>query len=185
MSPQLFKKQVMDLLWPADLPPRMNVWAVLDGARDASIFGAVDGSRLERCCLYGGELPWQLQLAAPYLVQLRKDHAFTDLLIRRGWGQAWGIFLRSDADMRNLRRHLRGFLRVRGPKEQRLLFRYYDPRILRVYLPTCLPEELDFLYGPVAQYIVEAKDPGTMLEYLFDGTQLSEKRISLEATLHA
>jgi hypothetical protein len=30
-----------------------------------------------------------------------------------------------------------------------LLFRYYDPRVLRVYLPSCRPSELETVFGPV------------------------------------
>src|SRR5215510_8694239 len=117
-------------------------------------------------------------MAAPYLVQLRKDHSFTDSLVREGWGNSWGVFLRTDTDMKSLRRHLRGFLRVRGPRGARLVFRYYDPRVLRIYLPTCQREELQTVYGPIGQYVMEAEDPATMIEFGFDGTALAEKRSS-------
>jgi hypothetical protein len=35
------------------------------------------------------------------------------------------------------------------------MFRYYDPRVLRVYLPTCTSDELKTVYGPVQQYFAE------------------------------
>jgi hypothetical protein len=154
---------------------------ILDAARDPAIFGAVDATYLEKCCLYAGYLPWQLKMAAPYLVQLKKDHAFTKFVISHGWGNSWGIFLRSSADMRTLRRHFRGFLRVRGPSNERLVFRYYDPRVFRVYLPTCAPDELRLVYGPVDQYLMEGEEPHTILEYELDGNVLAERCVTLQA----
>jgi hypothetical protein len=44
-------------------------------------------------------------------------------------------------------------------------FRYYDPRVLRVYLPTCNASELQILFGPVARYYVEGKAGNQMIEW--------------------
>lgn len=54
-----------------------------------------------------------------------------------------------------LRRHFRRFLRVTDEQGQPLMFRYYDPRVLRVYLPTCTAEELALVFGPVSAYLIE------------------------------
>ena len=43
-----------------------------------------------------GDLPWQLQVTAPYLVQLERDDRFTRYLIDTGWGNSWGSFLRTE-----------------------------------------------------------------------------------------
>src|ERR1700738_427289 len=107
------RERVLEALWPGDLSTRANVFVILDAARDQRIFGAVDGTYQDKCCLYSGDLPWQLQMAAPYLVQLDKDDKFTNYLIDTGWGHSWGVFFRSETSMRNLRHHLRGFLRVK------------------------------------------------------------------------
>jgi hypothetical protein len=174
---------VVDALFRPGSSRRIGVWMILDAARDKRIFGAVDGSYSEKCCLYSGVLPWQLKMAAPYLVQLEREDRFTEFAIDHGWGQAWGIFLRSEAQMTTLRRHLRGFLRVRDTAGRRLIFRYYDPRVLRAYLPTCRPDELRTIYGPVDEFLCEAADGGTLLEYRIDGLQLSETRVPVESGL--
>lgn len=170
----------MDALWPPGLSSRVGVWMILDAARDERIYGAVHAAFLEKSCLYAGQLPWQLEMVAPYLVELRRDDRLTEFAIDKGWGQAWGIFVRTETDMKKLRRHLRGFLRVHDKAGRRLLFRYYDPRVMRAYLPTCNPAELRTIFGPISQYLFEADDPGTMLEYSFDGTMAVEKSISVE-----
>src|SRR4051794_22615784 len=101
---------------------RDGLWAILDGARDQSIFGKVDSVR-HQCCLYAGTLPPQLEANAPYLVQLPEGD-FTPGLLRAAWGNSWGVLFRSEASMEALRRHLRTFLRVTDQGGRRMIFRY-------------------------------------------------------------
>jgi hypothetical protein len=70
---------------------------------------------------------------------------------------------------------------VKDYKGRRLLFRYYDPRVLRVYLPTCLPNELETVFGPVKAYLVEGDGGGTLIQYRVDDRGLIEKVVRLEA----
>jgi hypothetical protein len=175
------RSKIADVLWPAGLPHGMTVWAVLDGARDPRIFGAVEDSRTDRCCLYSGDLPWQLQMAAPYLVKLDRDLAFTRRLIDDGWGRSWGIFLRTETGMKQLRRHLHGLLVARNERGERLVFRWYDPRVLRVYLPTCWPAELNTVFGPINSFALENDKADRMLEYRFGGRELLVERHSVAA----
>jgi len=69
--------------------------------------------------------------------------------LRNGWDRHWGIFFQSDSGMQKVRRHFRDLVTVPGEKGRRLMFRYCDPRVLRVYLPTCLPAKLRQVFGPV------------------------------------
>ena len=105
----------------------MAVYAIVDGARDSRIYDAVRGTFLLKECLYSGDLPLELQKAAPYLVQLEREDRFTRFLIEKGWGDSWTTFVHSDAGIKQLRRHLRKILRVRDEGGRRLIFRYYDP----------------------------------------------------------
>jgi hypothetical protein len=95
---------------------------------------------------------------APHLFHLRPGHDYADIFFRLGWRNAWGILLATEADQSLLYRHLRTLLRVRSEKK-RLVFRYYDPRILRQYLPTCTSAELDRFFGPISSVVVEAEEP--------------------------
>src|SRR5687767_6625481 len=179
--PHPLRQQILDRLWPAGMSARTNVFAIVDGARNARIYGAVDGTRLEKQCLFSGTLPWQLQMTAPYLVQLERENRLTAFLIDNGWGDSWGIFLRSETSFDLLRKHLRGFLRVRDEGGRRLLFRFYDPRVLRIYLPTCWPKELETLFGPVDCYLVEGEDGAAeMIEFRRNGDLLVAKPLLLE-----
>jgi hypothetical protein len=178
---QTLLPQIFEALWFKDLSPAYRVWAVLDGARDARVYSAVVGCYADNCCLYSGDLPSDLKLAAPYLVSLDPEDRTTQYILKRGWGNSWGIFLRSTSSMETLRRHLKKFLVVKDHTSRRLLFRYYDPRVLRVYLPTCWPAELETLFGPVKAFMVEGEDSATMIQYRVDEGRLVEKVATLKA----
>ncbi len=140
-----------------ELHGRGQVYAILDGARDPRVARLAVGSA-RSWCLYRGNLPAELAEVAPHLFHLRAGHDYADIYFRLGWRNAWGILLATTADQPLLYRHLRTLLRVRSEKKT-LVFRYYDPRILRQYLPTCTPMELERFFGPISSLVVEAEEP--------------------------
>lgn len=171
---------VIEQLWqPLPREPEFKVFAILDGARDERIYPRVTESALEHCCLYRGELEPDLAAAAPYLVQLDPDAPFTTWLIAQGWGDSWGVFAKAPATLPELRRHFRRFLMVYDPDGKPLYFRYYDPRVLRVYLPTCNAGELQIVFGPVSRYVSESEEPAALLEFGFTGSKLTARRSQL------
>lgn len=165
----------MDAIWPPSAAADSSVWAILDCARDERIYSALRTSGLDYLCLFSGRLSPAMEAAAPYLLEVARTYRFTPKLIEMSWGRSWGVFLRV-GDASNLRPHLRRFLRVRDETGRLLLFRYYDPRVLRVYLPTCQFDELQVVFGPVRSYFVESEDGDSLVEFAFDGTQLHERR---------
>lgn len=140
-----------------------GVYAVLDGASNEDLLEMLAERQPEHVCLYRGELAPDLAAVAPYLVRLRPDSVFTEWVVGEGWGGHWGIFAITDADLTALRKHFRRFLMVKSPEGRRVYFRYYDPRVLRTFLPTCNAEELAELFGPVAEYVCEQEDPAAGL----------------------
>jgi hypothetical protein len=163
---------------PADQGPAPDVVAVLDGARDGRISRAVYQSGLEWECLFSGDIPHDLAEAAPYLVRLTRDAPFTRWLLEHGWGHSFGIFAWSRADTEALRRHFRRLLRVRDEQGRRLYFRYYDPRVLRRYLPTCTADELREVFGPAGCLLAEG-EAGQVLSYSPGGRPLAIREIPL------
>lgn len=84
------------------------------------------------------------------------------------WGDAWGVWARSDASFDDVQRHMRRFLRVQGDDGRRMLFRWYDPRVLRVYLPSCTPDERRIFHGPVRAYVTEGHAPRSAMRFAPD-----------------
>jgi hypothetical protein len=172
-----FVARIEEILWPEG--PRQNIWMILDGARTIEIFRTLLACHLEYACLYSGQLSPELEIAAPYLVQLDHGYKDTHKLIERAWGNSWGVFLRSDTSLKKLRRHLREFLVVRDERGNRLVFRYYDPRVLGVYLPTCTMSELRTVFGPIECFWTEPKDPKSMLEFGVRDRALKQRVVPL------
>jgi hypothetical protein len=152
------EREIFDAFGP-DLP----VYAVLDGARDDLLVHWIRQTGAPAWCLYSGKLHETLEAAAPWLLRLGRGHGYTAELFARGWGESWGFFLSSTADARAIRRQLRCNLLARSQTGRRLVFRYYDPRVLQAYLPTCTPSELRAFLGPIAAVAVEREDEPALL----------------------
>ncbi len=167
--------RLAESFWPAG--PDDHTFAVLDGARDPRVHGAVTGSGLPHRCLYIGAVAPVLARAAPWLVQLDGPPAAVRALVGAAWGRAWGVFARSDASLDGLHRHLRRLLRVQDERGKTLLFRYYDPRVLRVYLPTCTEDELDQVFGPVERFVLEGDAPQRVVTFTRDGGALRRAEV--------
>jgi len=164
-------------LWPRG--ERHDIWMILDGARDRMIFRMLLDCHLQYSCLYSQLRSPALEIAAPYLVQLEYQDRNTRRILERGWGNSWGILLKCDLRLDKLRRHLRQFLVVQDPQGRRVVFRYYDPRVLRVYLPTCFGEELRSVFGPVELFWTEGQIPEEMLEFRFHDGNLERRMLPL------
>src|SRR5258708_30316159 len=134
MSPEKLNKVLLDQLFS---DPEAKVYAVLDGASIPGLLKEVYEKKPQYLQLYRGELEPDMAVVSPYLVELKADAPFSEWVLGEGWGNHWGIFLVSPVDMPTMRRHLRSLQIVKDHTGKDLNFRYYDPRVFRVYLPTC------------------------------------------------
>ncbi len=141
------------------------VFAVLDGASVQGLLGKMHELRPESVCLYRGELQPDIAEVAPYLVKLDSKSEFTQWVLKEGWGQHWGIFVLTHSDLHTVRQHLRRFLTVHDESGKPMYFRFYDPRVMRVYLPTCNASELGQLFGPVEAFVTEGEEPAEALRF--------------------
>jgi hypothetical protein len=168
-------------LWPRGFS--RDAWMLVDAARDKRIFGMLlECFYSQHSCLFAGPLAPEVQVVAPYLVQLSYDDKKTRKFLNEAWSRSWGVFLRSDARLEGLRRHLRTFLMVLDPHGNPMLFRYYDPRVLRIYLPTCTRGEMEAVFGPIERFLMEDGTPQTLLDFSFDRMQLVTAKHELPAS---
>jgi len=132
------------------------LFAVLDTARNPRVLKLLQAARPEYESLYEGPEGEELAEVAPYLVSLPRDSHLLEQLVRGGWGDSWGCFLTSPLPLGETRRHLRKFLKVQDASTGRqLYFRFYDPRVLRAFLPTCTAEQHAGFFGPLGCFLVE------------------------------
>jgi hypothetical protein len=157
-----------------------SVFAVLDGASAPGLVKNLYEHEPEYCCLYRGELSPDIATVAPYLVRLDSDSKFAELVFCEGWGVHWGIFFNSAANLRALRDHFREFHTVELPDQRTVLFRYYDPRVLRTFLPACNAAELSAFFGPVRTFVVEDDSPESGIRFALAGKALKLEPFQLK-----
>ena len=172
------REQILQALWPQGAKSKLSVWAILDCARDPMIYLALLESKLEFRCLYSGKLPRELEMVAPHLVELSPTNRLIARWLDEGWGQAWGVMLKI-GDPSNLRHHLRKFLKVQDENGRTLIFRYYDPRVLREYLPSCRADELRQVFGPIESFIIEDAAGATGTEFGLVGGELKRSPLRI------
>ncbi len=164
---------LITLLWPhGDWFDGPQVHMLLDGARDPQISQLVRDGNLEYACLFAGQLSERLQAAAPYLVHLEAASPLTRTLLERSWNQDWGIFTVAPhhTTITQQRIHFKKLLRVRDEAGQEMAFRFYDPRVLRVFLPSCTGDQLTQFFGPVHMIIAQSGEGGAFVRYTPDGS---------------
>lgn len=114
--------------------------------------------------------------ASPYFFELNEGSPFAQWYFRHGWGQGWGVPLLSDASFEEVYRHFRKFLMVKTEEGEKLYFRFYDPRVLRIFLPTCDAAQLAEFFGPVKMFFCEDEDPQFALGFsLVEGRLVTMK----------
>ncbi|MGL1935396.1 MAG: DUF4123 domain-containing protein [Fibrobacterales bacterium] len=164
------------LLWPRDTYSEDSwVYAVLDGAHSPEILSHLGECFTRNDCLYEGVLTDDLKEVAPYLVRLRKEEPYTDWLLENMLSKNWGVFLKSDMPFKELRKHLRRFLRVKSESNKTMLFRWYDPRVLRKYLPTCNEDELTTFFGSIHCFIVKGEEPHLYQTFSISNSLLEQR----------
>lgn len=176
MVKELLKNKIHQNLF---YDPGFDVYAVLDGASIDGLPQELWEYEPEHCCLYRGEIEPDMAEVAPYLVKLDPDSDFTDKVISQGWGNHWGIYVKVPAGLGLgvLRRHFRGFLMVIDDVGNHVYFRYYDPRVLNLYLPTCVAEELDVVFGPVLNFLAEDSKKNLLINYWVNEGELQTEEI--------
>ncbi len=149
-----------------------KVYAVLDGASVPDLPTKLYEMRPQHICLYRGELEPDIAEVAPYLVRMVPETEFSNWVINEGWGKHWGIFAQTQFSIYEVRKHFRAFLTVHDEEGNPMLFRYYDPRVLRKFLPTCNADELGVFFKTVTNYFLEDENPATVLNYSLQNGEL-------------
>lgn len=158
-----------------------RLYAVLDAARDPRILTLLRESVEEYRSLFDGMFRELTVEAAPYIVALPAKSRLLARLVDEGWGKSWGVYLTSKRRLEESRKHLRKFLNVTEEGSSKpIYFRYYDPRVMRVFLPMSTPRQNTELYAELDRWLVEAQPPTGLLVFTIkkDGS-LAQETIAL------
>jgi hypothetical protein len=171
-----------DLAILAASEPDQHTFAILDAARSTSVFPAIEALAARRSSLLAETIAPELERASPFLVDIGPGDPLLETVLGEGWGDHWGVLLTSAYEHDFLVPHLRDIVRARTEDGADYFFRFYDPRVLRLYLPTCTAAELDTFFGPIARFLVEgqAGEP-PVIEYILREGALVSRRFEVTA----
>ncbi|BCG46418.1 hypothetical protein GEOBRER4_n1214 [Citrifermentans bremense] len=157
-----------------------TVFAIVDGATVTGLTRYLASFQPRHVCLYAGELAPDMAEVAPRLALLERDAPFTDWLLGNGWGRGWGIYGKTGSRFTELRCHFRRLAKVADEATGRpLYFRFYDPKLLAIYLSGCSRKELRECFGPVQQYLVEDVVLGSLARMQLVDDELRKESVSL------
>ena len=157
---------------------RTNVFAILDGASIADLPMRLYEANPPYYCLFRGELEPDVASAAPYLVGLIDGTPFTEWLLDGNIGKHWGIFAQSLRSITEMRKHFRALITVHDEMGKPMIFRFYDPRVLQTFLPTCNPGELKTFFGSVDRFIAETGTNGGISSFSIENNNLKHGELS-------
>lgn len=143
--------------------PDEHLYALVDAARDSYLaLSAFSRFGIKTYSLFEGNMAPLLDHVAPHLVPVSIDSKYLELLSER-LGSSVGILLLTQEEPKELHKHLRQIFEAIDEDGNEYFFRYFDPRILRVYLPTCTDFEAEIFFGPIQRIIVEDEESGQLL----------------------
>jgi hypothetical protein len=136
-------------------------YAILDACDAPSVPERARSLGEERAVsLYNGTAQEDYWAIAPYL--FKADLKLLVWIRELLWKEPWGIIAISTAGFGDLRAHFRRFLMVQSPEGEYWYFRFYDPRVLPVFLESSPPEDLKDFFGPVQAYAVHNPEGMTL-----------------------
>ncbi len=158
---------------------RTRLYCVLDGAAVPDLPKRLYETDPPNYPLIRGELTPDMVHVAPYVVQLRPNGQFTNWIVDEGFGKNWGIFAHCRFSITEMRRHFRALMTVHDETGKPLLFRFYDPRVFRKFLPSCDQEQIETFFGKVETFFVEAEEDEKLLSYKIENNELKQGEIDL------
>ncbi|HQU46398.1 MAG TPA: DUF4123 domain-containing protein [Pirellulales bacterium] len=144
--------------------PGHRLYAVIDGAIAIALVFQANRLGLRTQSLFVGDLAPCLANVAPYLVEAVPDSGFLDY-----WcdylGKNAGILIESRAGFDEMLAHCRDLFDARDEDGNEYFFRFYDPRVLGVYLPMCSAVETRKLFGPARVLVSKPGDTAGMTRF--------------------
>ncbi len=168
-------KTVAGFLWDQAEKKACNLYAIVDSARNDEVFRYFLTDNIKYKSLYDGKMDIKFFGVSGFLVECKKDSKLFSWLTAEVWGTSCAVFLISKSSFDEVLKHFQKFIRVYLEDDDVVYFRFYDPRVLRVYLPTCNSKEIKTFFGEIQSFFVESNDSNQLFEFLIDITDKKEK----------
>lgn len=157
-----------------------RTYAILDGASVPDLPSKLFEMKPPNYCLLTGDLEPDMAEVAPYLIRLYPGTPFTDFLLKECWGKHWGIFVHAIPPLKEMRKHFRSLITVYDETGNPMMFRYYDPRVLQSFLPTCEGDETKTFFGEVQLYFAESEDKENLVRFENQDGNLKQSKLNIK-----
>lgn len=101
--------------------------------------------------LYTGSSKHDMEFVAPYLCKFEREGELFKWLEQDLKNCENVLFIYTAVPFEVLLAHLQKFIFVSSEKEE-FYFRFYDPRVLPIFLPTCSQEQIGVFFGPIQYF---------------------------------
>lgn len=135
--------------FPNNSDDSLAVYALLDGAADPLIYAHIEeeDNVLALPLLSRTDVPPSY---SPWLVKLDKKSLFTQWMLEQGLFSFWGLMIRSELSLLDLKHHLEDYLQVFDePTQMPALMRFYDPRIFYAFTQVLEPKKQESFFAPI------------------------------------
>ncbi|MBL0104971.1 MAG: DUF4123 domain-containing protein [Bacteroidetes bacterium] len=153
-------------------------YIVLDAARMDELLDVAIVLNKENLSLFSGKGEEYLKPVSPYLFSISQTSEFANWAGKIGWSHSWGIYLQTNTPFAEIYKHLRKLILVRTEEGEEMYFRFYDPRVLRAFLPTCYKDQLREFFGPIEKIICEDVNPDFALMFYIKNGELATEKIA-------
>jgi Domain of unknown function (DUF4123) len=157
-------------------------YILLDSAQMGVYINAAFNLNKKFDSLYRGQIQTSLSLVAPYLFSFDENREFSKWIISN-WGNSWGTIVGSNWDFETCWKHFRKFLIVKKENKEEFYFRFYDPRVLTIFLPTCDRNQVIDFFGPIDYFIVEGTSKNEGIEFTHHNGNLKQEKIFITEKL--
>ena len=153
-----------------------HAYIVADGAALDGLLGVLEMNKAEYCCLYNDSINDTMASVAPYLIKAEQNSPLLDWLLNH-WGQFFGIvaIIPVSVSFEQVKEYFHSLLLVKHPAGRAVYFRFYDPRVVRLFFPITNNKQVPLLFGPYTYWIVESEKPTTFMHYWVKDGEIKSK----------
>lgn len=167
--------------------PGDTLYAVVDAAKDYRLAVASRDILGEPLRPLFSNAPQHMERVGPYLARISCTPRYPEYM--QLWadrmGDNAGIFIYSSAWPRPVRAQLQKNFKVYDENKNMFYFRFYDPRVLRTYLPTCTLKECKEFFGPLRSIFADGPQLPIMHHYQVGQSAIHLEESDVSAFVHA
>lgn len=157
-----------------DLKPN---YFIADGASMSTLINEFAEYNATPYSIYLGMEEETIADVGPFLVDIEGNDSAMNWLLNEGKSQSWGIFLKTELKFDDLLAHLQSLIIVEDEDGKELYFRFYDPRVINNFLPTCDTPQLKQFFGKVDFFVAENINKDYLTLHRIEQSKLKSEKV--------